>query len=124
MTIMTTKEKLEYIDRSFNTLRAKGIVKTQAEFAQALGISATSLSAAKRGRDGYLTESLINRIEGLMTEKVGNQSAPSEKVAEKGIYVPLETIEMYTAMARSIETLSGMVDRLTTEKSKSKKGVS
>lgn len=62
--------KITYIVESFNTLRIRGIVKTQGEFASLLGISERSLSAAKNGNDGYLTDNLIDRIKSLMNEQV------------------------------------------------------
>lgn len=123
-TILDREKKQKLISDSYHMLKAKGLVNTQAEFAQMLGISRTSLSMAKSGRDGYLTESLINRLEAKMKELVGEVPTDEEKVAEKGVFVPKETIEMYTAMARSIERLTGIVDTLTSDKSGTKKGAS
>lgn len=65
---MSTEEKINYIVESFNTLRAKGIVKTQGDFAALLGIGERSLSAAKNGKDGYLTDSLLAKIRTLMKQ--------------------------------------------------------
>lgn len=65
---MQTQEKIRIIKESFEALRARRIVKTQGDFAELLGISAKSLSAAKNGVDGYCTDSLISKIQGLMKE--------------------------------------------------------
>ena len=65
---METQEKIRIIKESFETLRARRIVKTQGDFAELLGVSAKSLSAAKNGVDGYCTDSLISKIQGLMKE--------------------------------------------------------
>lgn len=86
---MTKEEKLAkitYIVESFNTLRIRGIVKTQGEFASLLGISERSLSAAKNGNDGYLTDNLIDRIKSLMNEQVKDGDT-------KGISIPVIPIE-------------------------------
>lgn len=65
---METQEKIRIIKESFETLRARRIVKTQGDFAELLEVSAKSLSAAKNGVDGYCTDSLISKIQGLMKE--------------------------------------------------------
>lgn len=65
---METNEKIRIIKESFDLLRARKIIKTQNDFADLLGISAKSLSAAKHGADGYCTESLISKIQALMKE--------------------------------------------------------
>ena len=67
-------EKIAYIKDSFNTLRMKGIVKTQGDFAGLLGIAERSLSAAKNGDDRYLTDSLIARIRSLMDQMNGGDN--------------------------------------------------
>ena len=75
---MDTQEKIEkiaYIKGSFNTLRMKGVVKTQGDFAGLLGIAERSLSAAKNGDDRYLTDSLISRIKAVMEQMDGGENA-------------------------------------------------
>lgn len=86
---MTKEDKIAritYIVESFNTLRIKGIVKTQGEFASLLGISERSLSAAKNGNDGYLTDNLIDRIKSLMNEQIKDGDT-------KGKSIPILPIE-------------------------------
>ena len=46
----------------YNALRLQNVVKSQKEFAQLLGISEQTLSAAVRGRDGYLTDKLMRKV--------------------------------------------------------------
>lgn len=65
---MEYSDKLNYIMESYNTLRAKGVVKTWSDFASLLGVNRTCLSAAKQGDQKYLTDSLISKIQGLMKE--------------------------------------------------------
>ena len=68
-------ERIAYIKDSFNTLRMKGIIKTQGDFANLLGIAERSLSAAKCGDERYLTDSLIARIKGVMEKTNGGDTA-------------------------------------------------
>lgn len=65
---MTTEEKISIIKNSFNTLRAKGVIKTQGDFAKILNISERSFSAAKHGTEGYCTDNLIEKIKAVMAE--------------------------------------------------------
>lgn len=68
-------EKIAYLKDCFNTLRMKGVVKTQGDFAGLLGIAERSLSAAKNGDERYLTESLIAKIKSLMNTMDGGDNA-------------------------------------------------
>lgn len=81
---MTTEEKISIITESFNTLRARGVVKTQGDFARLLKISERSLSAAKHGTDGYCTDNLIDKIRALMSEyqrSISINHSPNSNVA-------------------------------------------
>ena len=53
---------------AFNALKAKNIVKTQKDFADIIGVSANTLSAAIRGQGRYLNETLMRKIEDKMRE--------------------------------------------------------
>lgn len=64
---MEKDEKIEFITSAFSQLRAAGVVKTQGDFAQLLGVSQTSLSAAKNGDPRYLTNSLIERVQAILS---------------------------------------------------------
>ena len=99
---MTKEDKIAritYIVESFNTLRIKGIVKTQGDFASLLGISERSLSAAKNGNDGYLTDNLIEKVKSLMNEHVKDDE-------NKGLSIPILPIE---AMAGTLGEFSESV---------------
>ena len=85
---MTTDEKKQYIVDSFSTLRSQGIVKTQGEFASLLGIAERSLSSAKNGKEGYLTDSLMSRIKAVMEQYQGSEKADIETV----IILPTEAM--------------------------------
>lgn len=68
MIFMKIDEKIRIFKDSFTTLRAKGVIKTYQDFANILGVSKNSISAAKNGNETYLTDSLISKIQGLMKE--------------------------------------------------------
>jgi hypothetical protein len=106
---MTTEEKLKYLNESMYSLRAAGIIKTQGDFADLLGINRTSLSAAKACRPDYLTDQLIFRIRDLM-EEYPEANPQKRKEDNEGVFIPSKTMEMYTAMATSIERLTRIVE--------------
>lgn len=63
---MELSDKLQYLMDSYNTLRAKGVVKTWSDFAAELCVNRTCLSAAKQGDEKYLTDSLVQKVQGYM----------------------------------------------------------
>lgn len=86
---MSIEEKVNYIVESFNTLRSRGVVKTQGDFASLLGIAERSLSAAKNGKEDYLTDSLIARIQATMRQY--NEANGGEKVSTLPV-IPVEAM--------------------------------
>lgn len=64
---MTNDNKLAYLHESYNTLRASGRIKTWTDFANLLDTNRSCLSAAKQGDPKYLTDSLIDKVKGVMT---------------------------------------------------------
>ena len=52
-------DRKKYLTDAYNTLRYNGVVHTQQDFANILGINRASLSRALNGDDKYLTNSLI-----------------------------------------------------------------
>lgn len=66
---MDFAEKMRIFNDSFQSLRAKGVIKTYQDFAEMLGVSKNSVSAAKNGNETYLTDSLISKIQGLVSEQ-------------------------------------------------------
>ena len=72
---METSEKAAYVARAFRQLQAEGKVKTQGDFAQLLGVSQNTISAAKNGDERYLTKSLIEKIEMLLGQPADTEKA-------------------------------------------------
>ena len=62
-------EKLEYLLTTFNSLRAKGVVKTQKDFAKMVGVSEAQMSKALKGDPSNLSDNLIGRVQSAMQGK-------------------------------------------------------
>ena len=78
---MTKDNKLAYSHESYNTLRASGRIKTWGDFANLLDINRSCLSAAKQGDPKYLTDSLIDKVRGVMrTSSVTISNSPGSNV--------------------------------------------
>ena len=59
---MSNDEKKAVVNRVFGLARAKGLCRTQTEFAQLIDMNPSSLSAALRTRPEYLTDQLMKKI--------------------------------------------------------------
>jgi len=59
---MSNDEKKAVVNRVFGLARAKGLCRTQTEFAQLIEVNPSSLSAALRTRPEYLTDQLMKKI--------------------------------------------------------------
>ena len=55
-------EKVDKIKEVFESLRFKGVVKTQKDFAKLLDYAPNNLSKAMNGNEAYLTDSLMARV--------------------------------------------------------------
>ena len=59
-------EKANRIREAFESLRFKGVIKTQKEFAQLIDIAPNSLSRAINGNETYLTDNLMSKVDSLI----------------------------------------------------------
>ena len=111
---MEKTEKIALIVDAYNQLRVRGIVKTQGDFAQLLGVSQNSLSGAKHGDDRYLTDSLIERVRALVNyhPDVAPHVAVQAREEQSGVFIPEKTLELYTSLAKTCDRLSAIVDRM------------
>lgn len=108
---MTKEERLSILNESIYVCKAKGIVRNQNEFARMIGVVPTTISSAKGGKEDYLTDQLIFRIRDFLRRS--GVTLPSEdKTTPTAISVPVETIDLYTSMAASIERLTKETERL------------
>lgn len=106
--MLTTQEKISIIKDSFNTLRARGIVKTQGDFARILNISERTLSAAKHGADGYCTENLIEKIQAIMAEhdrQISISHSPHTNVATGQGQITIEADAGKTEVTSDVEMI-------------------
>lgn len=65
---MELKDKVRIIEESIRTLQARGIIKTQEDFAELIHVNPKSLSAAKKGNKDYCTDSLVGKIQAYMND--------------------------------------------------------
>lgn len=81
---MELQDKVRIIEDSIYILQARGIIKTQEDFAEILHVNPKSLSAAKKGTKGYCTDSLVGKIQAYMADLDRNISinhSPNSNVA-------------------------------------------
>ena len=78
---MELQDKVRIIEESIHILQARGIIKTQEDFAEILHVNPKSLSAAKKG---YCTDSLVGKIQAYMADLDRNISinySPNSNIA-------------------------------------------
>ena len=111
---MEKSEKIALLVDAYNQLRIRGIVKTQGDFAQLLGVSQSSVSGARHGDDRYLTDSLIERVRALVNyhPDVAPHVAVQAREEQSGVFIPEKTLELYTSLAKTCDRLSAIVDRM------------
>lgn len=112
------RENIDYVLRIYNLSVLRGLCRTRGEFASLLGVSDKNLSSAIHGNPRNLTRPFLAKVRefaserGLEDEPIPTSTAP-EKVAQNGVFLPTETLELYTTMSKSIERLTRIVESLT-----------
>ena len=103
--------KKDYINRLLNEARMRGLCKTQKDFAALVGMDQSTISNALKGNEKYLTDSIIRRLESWERQVLGASTTPQPE-PKPDIVIPAATAELYTAMAKSIDRLTALVERL------------
>ena len=104
------EDNLKKITEIFNEARSRGLCHNQKEFAALLDVSPSTVSSAMNGSKKALTHRLITKIERWAQRNFNDaQKAPKKP----DVLIPGETVELYTAMAKSIDRLSALVEQLT-----------
>ena len=103
-------EKQEIILGIFEEAKKHGLAHNQKEFAVLVDVNASTLSQALAGNEKYLSDRMVRRVqrwaqEHLKEEKPAHESRPD-------IVIPAATMDLYTCMAKSIDRLTAMVERL------------
>lgn len=59
----TIDEKIKFIERTYYHLRNKGLINTWTDFAEKVGVTKSTMSAAKNGNERALTTSFMKKVE-------------------------------------------------------------
>ena len=110
----------DYLARLLYEARLLGLCKSQKEFADLLGMNPSTVSNALKGDEKYLTDSLYRRarsweIQVLQPKREGAGQQPKPKAqadSRPDIVIPAATMELYTSMAKSIDRLTALVERM------------
>lgn len=81
-------EKVDIIREAFESLRFKGIVKTQKDFAQLIDYAPNNLSKALNGNEAYLTDNLISKVNAVLQYYT---SAPTEEEISQDMVLVIPT---------------------------------
>ena len=110
------ENKKDYVLRLYNEARSRGLCHKQSEFAELVGMNQSTISNAIHGKEQYLTESILRRLrswERQVLRKGEDQPAqPTPEDNRPDIVIPAATMDLYTSMAKSIDRLTALVERL------------
>lgn len=112
---MTQDEKKDYIKRVYAAAMSAGLCHTMKEFAALLGINRAGLSSAVNGNEKALTESLVSKVRSwavINGLEPGQAPVQKQEPARPDIVIPAATMDLYTSMAKSIDRLTLLVERL------------
>ena len=102
-------EKKDYIASVFDEARARGLCHNQKEFAELLALNPSTVSSALNGVERSLTDRLVKRVRIWAEANLGKEP---KKEARPDIVIPAATMDLYTSMAKSIDRLTSLVERL------------
>ena len=80
-------DKVERVRYAYETMRTKGFVKTQKDFADLIGINSTNLSKILNGNEAYLTDSLMSKVNSTFAAYV-NPPTEEEITQEMVLVIP------------------------------------
>lgn len=106
-------ENIDYLNRIYALALQRGLCKNKGEFAECLGMSPSTISGAFQGNPKYLTDNFMRRLKVWARQmKVEVVEEPKPEVQRPDIVIPAATMDLYTSMAKSIDRLTALVDRL------------
>lgn len=107
------EEKKEYINRVFRDAIAAGLCRKQKEFAELLGLDPSTMSSVLNGKEKYLTDSVIRRIQAwekqVLEPRRGSQPYQQQR---PDIVIPAATADMYNNMSETIRIQAEIISRL------------
>lgn len=103
-------EKQTAIVEVYEETKRRGLCHNQKEFAAMLDINASTLSQALAGNEKYLSDRMIRKVTRWAEEHLQEEKKRQEEKPD--IIIPAATVELYTAMAKSIDRLTSLVERL------------
>ena len=106
------EKKLETLTKIYDAARTAGMCHNQGEFAELLGIHPSTISAALKGNEKYLTDNFLRRVQ-LWARQAGLEGQPAPvRPAEPDIVIPAATAAMYTNMTETIRIQAEIIARL------------
>ena len=111
--------KKDYLNCIYHLAVIAGLCTQKREFAELLEVNRSGLSSAMSGDEKNLTDSLIRKVKAFAREHGLEGGAPAPAVQpepevqpKRTIEIPAETLELYTSLAKSVDRLSAMVERM------------
>lgn len=104
-------ERQKRLNQVFDYLRLNGKMKTQKDFAEAIGVQRTGISAALNGNDLYLTDSLFLKIYAAFPDMfnrdwlVRGYGSMVPEVTKRATESETSIIDLYAQLIRRVDDL-------------------
>ena len=107
------ENKKDSIVRIYGLAVAAGLCSRKQEFAQLLGVERSGLSSAMSGKEKYLTDSLILKVQAF-AKRNGLEDLPAvEEPKNKGVWLPEETRQIFENMSQTIRIQAELIAHYT-----------
>lgn len=107
------------MQNAFNTLRDRGFIRSQRDFASLMDLNESTISKALKGDERYLTNSMMSRLEWVMERKAeisGYVSTQLSMPSAKSDYLPSSTKEndnLFTLPVIPTKAMAGTLGEFT-----------
>lgn len=109
------EDKKERLNRIYHLAVMAGLCKNKGEFAAVLEVDRTTISGALNGRAENLTDRLMRRAERFAAANGldgGEAPAPQPQHQGRGVFIPEETLELYTNLSETCRNLSALLTQV------------
>lgn len=104
-------DKQQFLREIFFRALSTGLCNKQQEFANLVGVNASAMSSAMNGNAKFLTDSLVKKVKSwAIINGIDTDATPRPQ--QTGVFVPKETLDLYTNLSETCRNLSAILRQL------------
>lgn len=105
-------DKQKFLKEIVYRAQQAGLCTKQQEFADMIGVSRTGFSSAMNGNAKFLTDSLVKKVKSWAIINGIDTDATPRPQQQTGVFVPKETLDLYTNLSETCRNLSAILRQL------------